>query len=197
MGAAMVQSKSSERIKSMSDRVIAPAYRVFLALLLTGMSAFGQIQLGKPKPVKPLPNPSIVGAPRDDVVSIAKQMLETREIPIDKEDCGSTSGECTLVTKTLVFIKGIATKSQLEHYCETPSVDVRNWVRGRYVLRFQITPATPKTSQVGVYARFEGMTNSVTGSEWVQLTSKGELEDLMLRCILDRVQGNDCKEIFR
>ncbi|PYT05090.1 MAG: hypothetical protein DMF60_13115 [Acidobacteria bacterium] len=74
---------------------------------------------------------------------------------------------------------------------------MRNWVKGRYVLRFQITPATPKSAQVGVYAKFDGMTNAVTGSEWVALTSKGELEDLMLRCIQDRVQGGDCKDIFR
>ena len=181
----------------MSDRVIAPASRVLLAVLLTGMTSLAQIQFSKPKPVKPLPNPSIIGSPRDEVMSITKQMLETREIPVDKEDCNSTSGECTLLTKAVIFTKGIAAKSQLEHYCETPSVDVRNWVKGRYVLRFQITPATPKTSQVGVYAKFDGMTNAVTGSEWVPLTSKGELEDLMLRCIQDRVQGGDCKDIFR
>jgi hypothetical protein len=181
----------------MSDRVIVPAFRVLIALSLTAMTVPAQIQFSKPKPVKPLPNPSIIGSPRDDVLSTTKQMLETREIPLDKEDCNSTTGECTLLTKSVVFIKGIATKSQLEHYCETPAVDVRNWVRGRYVLRFQITPATPKTSQVGVYAKFEGMINAVTGSEWVPLSSKGELEDLMLRCIQDRVQGGDCKDVFR
>ena len=69
---------------------------------------------------------------------------------------------------------------------EMPSVEVRNWERARYILRFQITPATPKTSQVGVYAKFEGMLNGPTGTEWIALTSKGELEDLMLRCIQDR-----------
>ncbi|MEK6321492.1 MAG: hypothetical protein AABN33_07400 [Acidobacteriota bacterium] len=181
----------------MSDRVIARASRALLALLLTGMTVLGQLEFSKPKPIKPLPNPSIIALPRDEVVSITKQMLETREIPVDKEDCNTTTGECTLLTKSVVFTKGIAAKSQLEHYCETPAVDVRNWVRGRYLLRFQITPATPKTSQVGVYAKFEGMTNAITGSEWVPLTSKGELEDLMLRCIQDRVMGGDCKDIFR
>jgi len=181
----------------MSNRAIAPTYRVLLAVLLTGMTALAQIQFSKPKPIKPLPNPSIIGATRDEVLSITKQMLETREIPLDKEDCNSTNGECTLLSKSVVFIKGIATKSQLEHYCELPQVDVRNWTRGRYILRFQITPATPKTSQIGVYAKFEGMINSMTGSDWVPLTSKGELEDLMLRCVQDRVQGGDCKDIFR
>jgi hypothetical protein len=171
--------------------------RVFLVLMVSGMTALAQIQFSKPKPVKPLPNPSIINSQRDEVLSITKQMLETREIPLDKEDCNSTTGECTLLSKPVIFIKGIATKSQLEHYCEMPAVEVRNWARGRYQLRFQITPATPKTSQVGVYAKFEGMMNGVTGSEWVPLTSKGELEDLMLRCIQDRVQGGDCKDIFR
>lgn len=181
----------------MSNRVVAFVFRSALAVLLVAMTAIGQIQLSKPKPVKPLPNPSIVVATRDEVIAIIKQMLETREIPLDKEDCNATTGECTLISKPVVFIRGIAAKNQLEHYCIMPKVDVRDWARGRYVLRFQVAPATTKTAQVGVYARFEGMLNGATGSEWVALTSKGELENLMLRCIQDRVQGGDCKDIFR
>lgn len=181
----------------MFNRITSPVIRVVVVLLLIALAAGGQIQFSKPKPLRPLPNPSIINAPRDEATSVTKQMLETREIPLDKEDCNTTTGECTLFSKPVVFTKGIVTKSQLEHYCDMPAVDVRNWVRGRYVLRFQITPATPKTSQVGVYAKFEGMMNAVTGSEWVPLTSKGELENLMLRCIQERVQGGDCKEIFR
>lgn len=181
----------------MSYTVTALACRLLVAVTLTGITASAQIQFSRPKPAKPLPNPSIINSTRDQALSLTKQMLETREIPLDKEDCNSTTGECTLLSKPVVFIKGIATKSQLEHYCEMPAVEVRNWARGRYVLRFQIVPATPKTAQVGVYAKFEGMINAVTGSEWVPLTSRGELEDLMLRCIQDRVQGGDCKDIFR
>lgn len=181
----------------MSNRAAALAFRSVLALLLTAITAVGQLEFSKPKPVKPLPNPSIIFATRDEVVAITKQMLETREIPLDKEDCNATTGECTLISKPVVFIKGIAAKSQLEHYCNMPTMDVRDWARGRYVLRFQLAPATPKTAQAGVYAKFEGMMNGAAGSEWVALTSKGELEDLMLRCIQDRVQGGDCKEIFR
>jgi hypothetical protein len=40
------------------------------------------------------------------------------------------------------------------------------------------------------------MTDGFSGNEWVQLTSKGELEDKFLRCIKDRATGGDCKEIF-
>lgn len=184
-------------INLMPDRAISHAFQILMVVLMSTMTGVAQLELSKPKPLKPLPNPSIINASRDDVISITKQMMETREIPLDKEDCGATTGECTLLSKSVIFIKGIETKSQLKHYCEMPRVDVRSWARGRYVLRFQITPATPKTAQVGVYARFEGMTNAASGGEWVQLTSKGELEDLMLRCIQDRVQGGDCKEVFR
>ncbi|MFY9611831.1 MAG: hypothetical protein WAU45_24860 [Blastocatellia bacterium] len=165
-------------------------------LFLISWSVGSQIQLQKPKTVKPLPNPSIVGAKRDEVVTATKQMLETREILLDREDCSQTTGECTLLTKPVMFTKGIPTRSQLEHYCEVPSAAVRNWVKGRYALRFLVGPASMNTSQVGVYAKFEGMTDGVSGSEWVLLTSKGNLEDLMLRCIQDRVQGGDCKDIF-
>src|SRR5438309_8207269 len=138
----------------MSDRVSAPAIRLVLAVLLTAIAAFGQIQFSKPKPVKPLPNPSMIAAARDEVVSITKQMLETREIPLDKEDCNATTGECTLVSKPLIFTKGIPARSQLQHFSEMPDRDPRNWSKGRYVLRFQVTPATPRTAQVGAYARF-------------------------------------------
>jgi hypothetical protein len=171
--------------------------RALFVLLALFITATGQIQFDRPKAAKPLPNPSIIGAPRDDVLTVAKQMLETREIPLDKEDCNPTTGECTLICKPVVFIKGITARSQLLHFAEVPGSEVRNWVKGRYVLRILINPASPKTSQVGVYARFEGMTDSITGSEWVQLTSKGEFEDRILRCIQDRLNGGDCKEIFR
>jgi hypothetical protein len=181
----------------MFDRMTAFIARALPALLLTGTIAAAQMEFKKPKPAKPLPNPSIINTTRDEVLSTTKQLLETREIPLDKEDCSNTTGECTLLTKPVIFIKGIATKSQLEHYCEMPTVEVRNWARGRYVIRFQITPAAPKSSQVGVYAKFEGMMNAVTGSEWVPLTSRGVLEDLMLRCVQDRLQGGDCKDIFK
>jgi len=197
--AAIVQFR--ETVKSMFNKVHTFRFHAFmrsiLFLLALSIAALGQIQFDRPKAEKPLPNPSIIGAPRDEALTVTKQMLETREIPLDKEDCNPTTGECTIISKPVIFIKGIPTRSQLLHFAEVPSSDVRNWVKGRYVLRVQISPASPKTSQVGVYARFEGMTDAITGSEWVPLTSKGELEDMMLRCIQRRLDGGDCNDIFR
>ena len=60
----------------MSDRVTAPATRVLLVLLLIGIPAVAQIQFSRPKPAKPLPNPSIINSTRDEVLSMTKQMLE-------------------------------------------------------------------------------------------------------------------------
>ncbi len=160
---------------------------------LSFLIAVGQIQFDKPKAAKPLPNPSIIGAGRDDLKAIVKQMFETREIPLDKEDCNQKTGDCTLLSKPVTFIKGITTRSQLEHYCDVPTASVRNWSKGRYVLRIEINPASPKTSQVGVYAKFDGMSDSGAGSEWIPLSSKGLLEDGILRCIDERARGGDCK----
>jgi hypothetical protein len=165
-----------------------------LILLALVAIIYGQIQLGRPKTEKPLPNPMVIGASRDEVRAVVKQMLEAREIPLDKEDCNPQTGECALISKPVIFIKGITTRSQLEHYCEVPTANVRNWVKGRYTLRIQINPASPKTSQVGIYARFDGLTDGVIGSEWVPLASKGELEDKLLRCIEARLQGGECKD---
>jgi hypothetical protein len=175
---------------------LTPVLRAALACLFLSMTCAAQIQFSKPKTAKPLPNPSIISATRDEAVTVVKQMLETREIPLDKEDCNATTGECTLISKPVIFTKGVPARSQLQHYSEMPERDPRNWSKGRYVLRFQVTPATPRTAQIGAYARFEGLTDGAAGQEWIQLTSRGELEDLMLRCIQDRIAGNDCKEIF-
>ena len=171
--------------------------RVLCLLLAVSATAVAQIQFDRPKTQPPLPNPSMIAATRDELIAVTKQMFEARELPLDKEDCNQVSGECVIIGKPLIFIKGITTRSQLEHYCEVPASNVKNWVRGRYTLRIQINPASPKTSQVGVYATFEGMTDGFSGNnEWIPLRSKGELEDKFLRCIQDRASGGDCKGIF-
>jgi hypothetical protein len=38
------------------------------------------------------------------------------------------------------------------------------------------------------------MADGVIGSEWVPLSSKGQLEDRLLRCIQERILGGDCKD---
>src|ERR1051326_8187167 len=149
---------------------LTPALRGGLACLFLSVAAAAQIQFNRPKAAKPLPNPSIMSATRDEAVTTIKQMLETREIPLDKEDCNATTGECTLITKSIIFTKGIPAKSQLRHYSEMSDRDPRNWSKGRYVLRFQVTPATPRTAQIGAYARFEGLTDGAAGQEGIQFT---------------------------
>jgi len=166
-------------------------------LLLTALNAKAQIDFDKPKPVKPLPNPMILAAARDDLRNSAKQMLETRQLPLEKEDCNQLTGECVLVTKSVEFTRGITAKSQLQHYCEVPAADVRNWAKGRYSLRIQISPAGTATAQVGIYAKFEGETDDAVGQSWVALDSKGVLEDGLLRCLEERVRGGECKEEAR
>jgi hypothetical protein len=161
-------------------------------LATAGINA--QIQFSKPKAEGHIANPLIMRSSRDDLRSVAKQMLETREIPLDKEECNSQTGECSLISKPVVFIKGIAARSQLEHYCDVPAAHVRNWTKGRYTLRIQINPASPTSAQVGVYAKFEGMTDGLLENEWIQLSSKGELEDILLRCLDQRAKGGECKE---
>jgi hypothetical protein len=181
----------------MVNRLGGPRFLSATSVIVTLLAVHGvtgQIQLSKPKGEQPMPNPSILGAARDEIVTATKQMLETREIPLDKEDCSQTTGECTLISKPVIFTRGITTRSQLQHFSEVTTADVRNWVKGRYILRVQIAPASPATSQVGVYARFEGMTDGLSGSEWVPLSSRGELEDKLLKCIRDRVRGLDCKD---
>lgn len=167
------------------------------ALLTFALTAVAQIQFDRPKGQEKLPNPSMIAATRDELVTVTKQMFEAREVPLDKEDCNALTGECTIQSKQVVFVRGTTTRSQLEHYAEVPASNLKNWGRGRYTLRILITPASPKTTQVSVNATFEGMTDGFSGTnEWLRLASKGELEDKFLRCIQDRASGGDCRGIF-
>ena len=174
------------------SQIICSAFILFSVVFTIN----GQLVWDKKKAEPFLPNPYMIGSPRDEVLTATKQIFEAREIPLDKEDCNQLTGECTLISKPVIFIKGTTTKSQLEHYCEVPAANIRNWTKGRYTLRIQISPTSPRNAQVGVYCKFEGMADNFTGNEWVTLNSKGELEDKMLRCIEDRVHGGDCKNIF-
>jgi hypothetical protein len=183
-----------------ANAIVAAVARAIVSIpvmVLMAVAANGQIEFDRPKPVKPLPNPMIMAAARDDVRNAAKQLLETRAISLDKEDCNQQTGDCVLVTKTVEFIRGITAKSQLQHYCDLPISDVRSWSKGRYSLKIQISPASPTTAQVGIYAKFEGETEGAIGQEWVTLNSKGILEDGLLRCLDERVRGGECKEDSR
>ena len=64
----------------MRNRLTARTSGAFVTLLFIGMTAIAQIEFKRPKPAKPLPNPSIINSTRDEVLSMTKQMLETREI---------------------------------------------------------------------------------------------------------------------
>ena len=125
---------------------LTPFLRAGLLCLFLSVTCTAQIQFNRPKTAKPLPNPSIVSATRDEAVTIIKQMLETREIPLDKEDCSATTGECTLISKPLIFTKGVPARSQLLHFTEMPARDPRTWSKGRYVLRFTVSPAPRRSA---------------------------------------------------
>ena len=154
----------------------------------------GQIQIAKPKAETPLPNPMIIKASRDDLKTAALKMLETREIPVEREDCSDQTGECTILTKHVVFIKGITTKSQLQHYCIVPTAGIRTWTRGRYVLKIQVNPSGVNSCQVGVYCSFEGLSDGATGSEWIKLSSRGIMEEKFLKCLEETVRSGVCRE---
>lgn len=171
------------------NQIIGSAFILFSIVFTIN----AQLEWDKKKAIQPLPNPYMMAAPRDEILTATKQMFEAREIPVDKESCDPLTGECTLISKPVIFIKGTMAKSQLEHYCDVPAANVRNWTKGRYVLRIQIAPTSPRNSQVSVHCKFEGMADNFTGNEWVSLSSKGTLEDELMRCMEDRVRGGNCE----
>src|SRR5580692_6067115 len=91
--------------------VVARAVVSIPIVVLMAVAANGQIEFDRPKAVKPLPNPMVMAAARDDVRNAAKQLLETRSISLDKEECNQQTGDCVLVTKPVELIRGITTRS--------------------------------------------------------------------------------------
>jgi hypothetical protein len=71
---------------------------------------------------------------------------------------------------------------------------VQNIVRGRVTLRIEVAPSTPTTSLVGVAATFEGLRQGPT-QQWIAASSRGLLEDKILKHMLMDLQGTTFDDV--
>lgn len=137
------------------------------------------------KPPKPLPNPYTVQATRDQLVSAISQVMEEKSIPSDNQE--SKPEEGTIVSKAFIFSKGINAKNDLAYFAEVPAKEVREWTKGRIAYTINIQPVDPARSTIAVYARIEGYSQGVLGTEWIECPSNGLMEDQLLRSVLDKL----------
>ena len=159
-----------------------------LALPLLAAAAAAQLEWDKHTTGKPVPNPAPVVAARADIISEVKELFARNEIPVQGESQDETKGSYVITSEPIIFARGIVAKTQLGHFAEVGASDVKNVVRGRVVIRVEISPSNPTTSLVGVSATFEGLQQG-PAQQWLKTPSKGLLEDKILKHVMMDVMG--------
>jgi hypothetical protein len=158
-------------------------------ILLAG-DARAQLRFDKPKSEPPLDNPYPISVPREQVIQAATEILKVCSIPIDEEQSRPAEGK--LVTKNVVFSRGVTTKNDLEHLATMPAGEVRNWQQGRYSLEITSLPIDATKSQIMVTAHVQGKIADALGSNrWIDGQSTGILEDQVIRGLASKVLGID------
>jgi hypothetical protein len=164
-----------------------------LSLFIIACCSFdarAQLQLDRPKTEPPLNNPYTIGVPREQIIQTVREVFKTCAIQID--DTLSKLGEGKIVTKNVVFTRGVTTKADLEHLAKMPAGEVRNWQQGRWRLEISALPLDGKRSQLSVIATIEGKLADASGSnQWVEGQSNGALEDEVLRGLAGKILGID------
>jgi hypothetical protein len=163
---------------------------VLLLLLCGATVARAQFTFDRPKTEGPLPNPYTIAATREQIIKTARDVLKTCGIPLDDE--ATRDGDGRIVTKYVVYTRGVTARTDLEHLASLPASDVRNWLRGRYALEITALPLDEKRSQIKISARIKGREAGVVeGERWVDGTSNGTLEDEVLRGLAGKILGLD------
>jgi hypothetical protein len=166
---------------------------ICLSLFIVACCSFdarAQLQLDRPKTEPPLSNPYTIGVPREKIMETVQEVFKTCGIQID--ETLSKIAEGKLVTKNVVFTRGVTTKADLEHLARMPASEVRNWQQGRWRLEINALPLDGKRSQISVLANIEGKVGDASGViQWVEGTSSGVLEDEVLRGLAGKILGID------
>jgi len=166
---------------------------ICLSLLFITFCSFdarAQIQLDRPKTERPLDNPYVIHAPREQILQTVREVFKACAIEVD--DTRSKPSEGKIVTKSVVFTRGVTTRADLEHLAKMPAGEVRNWQQGRWRLEVSALPLDEKRSQLSVNAQIEGkVIDAAGGSQWIEGQSNGLLEDEALRGLAGRILGID------
>lgn len=164
-------------------------YSMFL-IVFCSATAFGQIEFDRPRTEPPLDNPYTMSINREQIVQTAKEVLKSCGIELDADQ--SKLNEGRLVTRPVVFTRGVTTKNDLEYLAVMPASEVRNWLQGRFYLEISALPLDQKRSQLYVSAHIQGRASDPSkGSIWIDGQSNGRLEDEIIRGLAGKILGID------
>ena len=166
---------------------------ICLSLLFITFCSFdarAQIQLDRPKTERPLDNPYLINAPSEQILQTVREVFKACAIEVD--DTLSKPSEGKIVTKSVVFTRGVTARADLDHLAKMPAGEVRNWQQGRWRLEVTALPLDDKRSQLSVTAHIEGKVIEASGgAQWIEGQSNGSLEDEALRGLAGRILGID------
>ncbi len=163
---------------------------LLLFIACCSFNARAQIQLDRPKTEPPLDNPYIINAPREQILQTVREVLKTCAIQID--DTLSKPSEGKIVTKSIVFTRGVTSKADLEHLAGCRRAKSATGDRAAGVWRSAPSRSTRKRSQLSVTAHIEGKVADASGATiWIVGQSNGALEDEALRGLAGRILGID------
>lgn len=164
----------------------------FLAVVFVAFSATAaqaQFTFDRPKTEPPLDNPYTMSVPREQILQSVREVLKTCAIQLDDELSKPNEGK--IVTKPIVFTKGVTTRNDLEYLATLPASEVRNWLQGRYSLEITALPLDQKRSQLFVSSHIQGKVIDGLESKWIDGQSNGRLEDEVLRGLAGKILGID------
>src|SRR4030095_7310615 len=98
-----------ERMKLIIRRL---TYSIFF-LVFIAPAAIAQIEFDKPKVEPPLPNPYTLAAKREDIMKATRDLMKACSIPIDETNSKDDGGK--ILTKPVVYTRGVTANSDLEH----------------------------------------------------------------------------------
>jgi hypothetical protein len=163
---------------------------LLLFIICCSFDAQAQLQLDRPKTEPRLDNPYIINVPREQILQTVREVFKSCAIQVD--DALSKSNEGKIVTKSVVFTRGVTAKADLEHLATMPAGEVRNWQQGRWRLEVSAIPLDEKRSQLYVTAYIEGKVADALGATlWIEGQSNGALEDETLRGLAGKILGID------
>ncbi len=162
----------------------------FLALVLGSHVAHAQFTFDKPKAEPPLPNPYTMSMQREPILEAAREVLKSCAIPLNEDLSKANEGK--IVTKPVVFSRGVTVRNDLEYMAEMPASSVRNWSQARYALEIVALPVDQKKSHLQVNAIIQGRAVDADGTlKWVEGKSNGRLEDEFIRGLAGKILGID------
>ncbi len=174
----------------MNKSKLTSIFSVALLMIFLSLDGHAQLRFDKPKSEPPLDNPYTIGVPREKIVEVAREIFTTCAFQIDEELSKAADGK--IISKNIIFTRGVTAKNDLEHLATMPAGEVRNWQQGRVLIEISALPLDGKKSQILITTKIQGkIADALRSNQWIDGQSTGILEDQVMRGLAGKILGID------